>query len=265
MKRIQYLAVAIVAVAILSGDAVAQQPSNNTQIGRGRLLRKWRSQLNQQQQKQKRPTPAKDGKQPTLAKGAASNAKSQAANQRTGNQKYSRNSANRPTSTRQQQASKAKKRGFGMEVTADKKDNLVVTQVDANGNAAAAGIRRGDFITQLGGVDLGSMEEFKEIAKVLGEGDEMDLQITRRGQKKDFKIQFGEIPQVNETAAQTAGDANTLDPSKASNQLTGPYDFVQQKNNKFQSVLDGPVGYRSNQKTPARSTSSRIRRNGSKR
>lgn len=265
MKRIQYLAVAIVAVAILSGDAVAQQPANNAQFGRGRLLRKWRGQLQQQQQKQKRPTPAKQGKQPTLAKKPESNAKSQAANQRAGNQKYNRNSTNRPTATQQQQARKAKKRGFGMEVTTDKNDNLVVKQVDTNGNAAAAGIRRGDFITQLGGVDLGSIEEFKEIAKVLGEGDEMDLQITRRGQKKDIKVQFGEIPEIKENAEQTAGDSKTVAPTNASNPVTGPYDFVPEKNSKFQSVLERPVSYRSNQTTPNRPTSSRSRRNGSRR
>ena len=116
MKRIQYLVVAIVAVVIFSGDVVAQQPVYNAKFGRGRLLRKWRNDLSGKTQKQKSPTPAKQGKQPTPAKQPDSKPQSQAATQRTGNQKYSRNTATRPTSAQQQATRKAKKRGFGMQV-----------------------------------------------------------------------------------------------------------------------------------------------------
>jgi C-terminal processing protease CtpA/Prc len=259
MKRIQYLVVAIVAVVIFSGDVVAQQPVNNAKFGRGRLLRKWRNDFSGNTQKQKSPTPAKQGKQPTPAKRPDSTSQSNAATQRTGNQKYSRNVATRPSSTRQQATRNAKKRGFGMLVEVDKNEKLVVSQVDSNGNAVAAGIRRGDFITQLGGVDLGSLDEFKEIGKVLGEGDEMDLQISRRGQKKDVKVQYGEIPEIKQTEEQTADDANPVSPTNAGNPVTGPYEFVPQKNSQFRSVLDGPVSYRSNQRTPARPASSGAR------
>ena len=153
-----------------------------------------------------------------------------------------------------------------MRVEVDKNENFVVTHVDSNGNAATAGIRRGDFITQLGGADITAIEEFNEIVKVLGEGDQMELQIARRGQKQDVTVQYGEIPEVKETAKQSAGNSDIASPTKTGNSVTGPYEFVPQNGSQFRSVLEGPVSnYGANQQTQTQPSSSRARYNRSNR
>ena len=266
MKRIQCLLVAIFAVVIFSGDAAAQQPSNQAKFGRGRLLRKWRDDLTGKTQKPKRPTPAQQGKQPTPAQMPSAGKAAQI--QRNGKQQTVGNVATRQSSTgqtpsrqsqsRQSLARSTKRIGFGMQVEVDKEDNFVVTQVDKNGNADEAGIRRGDLITQLGGADIGSLEEFKEIVKVLGEGDQMELQISRNGKKKEVTVQYGEMQEIPATIA----DDNPATPAIAATPVTGPYDFVPQKNNQFRSVLDGPVVNRRGQRVPTRPASSGATLNG---
>ena len=134
--------------------------------------------------------------------------------------------------------------GFGMVVQADKEENLVVLQVDPNGNAAKAGIQRGDYIVQAGGADVGSLDEFNEVAKLLGEGDQIEFQFSRQGQKETVTIQYG--------ATKEFADGETLIDSESDQSrtpVTGQYDFVpQETENGFHSVLDQPI---SNNLAPA--------------
>ncbi len=257
MKRIQYLLVAVLAFGIFGGDAAAQQPDNQTKFGRGRLLRKWRDDLTEKIQKPKRPTPANQGKQPTPAKSPSSNkaAQMQRNNKQQTAKNVTRQSSVRQSPSRQSLARTIKKVGFGMQVEIDRKENFVVTQVDKNGNADEAGIRSGDLITQLGGANIGSLEEFKEIVKVLGEGDQMELQISRNGQKKEVTVQYGEMQEIPATEAGKT-------PAIAATPATNPYEFVPQKNSQFRSVLDGSADFRGSQRIPARPASSGPRLNG---
>jgi hypothetical protein len=80
----------------------------------------------------------------------------------------------------------------------EKSDQYVVAQVTPGGNAAKAGILRGDLIVKFAGADLGSIEEYNEISKILGEGDQIEIQVSRRGKKAELTVQNGELPQLPE-------------------------------------------------------------------
>ena len=88
--------------------------------------------------------------------------------------------------------------GFGMAVVLDKNENLVVAQVAANGNAAEAGIRRGDVLVEAGGVELTSIEELEQIEKVLGAGDQVELKVARNGRAAKVMLQHGQAPALED-------------------------------------------------------------------
>ena len=122
--------------------------------------------------------------------------------------------------------------GMGMEIQVDKNDRFLVVQVDPRGNAAKAGVQRGDMVVKIGGSDLKTKEELTEIIKVLGEGDQMEFQLSRKGKIKEVLIQFGEAPVV--PAGQELIADSTPSPTAEFQQnsigqpLTGRYDFVPQ-------------------------------------
>jgi hypothetical protein len=113
--------------------------------------------------------------------------------------------------------------GFGMQIES-KNEQLIVTKTDSKGNAAEAGVRKGDVLVMVGGVEIGSMEELEEITKILGNGDQLEFEIARRGQKKKVLIQFGEAPEEGEvviarpeTPARKVGNYNFLpEPAESS-------------------------------------------------
>ena len=78
------------------------------------------------------------------------------------------------------------RKGFGFRITDNDKDQLIVTSVDRSGNAAEAGLARGDQVTEIGGIEANSAEEFDEIAKIMGEGDQMDFKIRRGGRAVSY-------------------------------------------------------------------------------
>jgi hypothetical protein len=108
---------------------------------------------------------------------------------------------------------KAKRRGppavgFGMTLSADKSDNVYVSDIDRNGNAADAGIKKGDYILAIGGARIGSAAEFDEIAKVMSNGDQLEFKISRRGRESDLLLTFGEAPELPDEPAQQADVAS---------------------------------------------------------
>ena len=121
---------------------------------------------------------------------------------------------------------------MGMEIQVDKNDRFLVVRVDPRGNAAKAGVQRGDIVVKVGGSDLKTKEELTEIIKVLDEGDQMEFQLSRKGQIKEVLIQFGEAPIV--PAGQELIADSTPSPTAEFQQnsigqpLTGRYDFVPQ-------------------------------------
>ena len=129
------------------------------------------------------------------------------------------NSKNKKTT----KPSVAKRSGFGMQLDI-KSDQVTVTKVDSRGNAAEAGVKKGDVVLEAGGAEIGSLEEFNEIAKILGQGDQLEFKVVRRGKKQDILIQFGETPEVEEVA-------KTSEPKKEND-----YRFVPKRDDNSQTA-----------------------------
>lgn len=108
--------------------------------------------------------------------------------------------------------------GFGFRVSANDRDQLIVTAVERAGNAAEAGVVRGDQIIEIGGIESTSSEEFDEIAKIMGQGDQMDFKIRRGGREKKVTIQFGNLPELEESETSSSAASSS---SKSSR-----YDFA---------------------------------------
>jgi len=88
--------------------------------------------------------------------------------------------------------------GFGMAI--QKSGELFfVSQIDPRGNAAAAGLRRGDVIENIGGAPIKVVEEYAAIAKAMRGGDRVEFEVSRRGSKPEKVIvQFGKAKPVEQ-------------------------------------------------------------------
>ena len=187
--KVRTCLLAAIAVTLLTTTTFADGPFDKF-IPRGRLLRKLRDDvLGTPEPKQ--PTPAK---RPDVA-----------------NQKGP-TPATRPAGQQQQQQPTRPQMvnsgadGFGMAVVVDKQQRVVVAQVAPNGNAAEAGLQRGDVILEAGGVELAAIEEYKEIAKMLGAGDQLELKVARRGRPSKVMLQYGQPPSLKDVEV---GDVDT--------------------------------------------------------
>ncbi len=151
---------------------------------------------------------------------------------------YAPRSAAVPAKVDTRKDSKQTSVGFGMQIES-KNDQLIVTKTDSKGNAAEAGVRKGDVVVMVGGVEIGSIEELEEITKILGNGDQLEFEIARRGKKEKVLIQFGEAPEEGEVVierpeipAKKVGNYNFLpEPAESS---TGGFHSVL-KDNRDQS------------------------------
>lgn len=85
--------------------------------------------------------------------------------------------------------------GFGMEVS-KRRDRIVVSKIDPRGNAAEAGLRSGDIILEIGGLEVENVEDFDEFTKILGEGDQMEFKFSSRGKERTAIVSFGEVAEV---------------------------------------------------------------------
>lgn len=83
--------------------------------------------------------------------------------------------------------------GFGVIVQAAKNNDLVVTRVHPQGNGVAAGLRPGDIVKTVGGVELTSVEEYDQITKGLGGGDQMEFEVVRRGRPEKTLVTYGTL------------------------------------------------------------------------
>ena len=128
-------------------------------------------------------------------------------------------------------ATRSKRNGFGFQIALSSKEKLIVSSVDRGGNAEEAGLRRGDQILEIGGIEATSVEEFDEIAKVMGQGDEMEFKFGRSGRDKKVNIRFGQLPEME--------DIKDLETAKTTDEKR--YDFAPPSSNDFKgskSVLD---------------------------
>ena len=79
-------------------------------------------------------------------------------------------------------------------------DDFFIGRIDPRGNAAEAGLRRGDLIEEIGGAPIQVMEEFDAIAKAMRGGDRVEFKVSRRGSKAEkVVVQFGEPAPVEES------------------------------------------------------------------
>ena len=152
-----------------------------------------------------RPTPAQISQQ---ARDAANSSRNS----------YSRdNSAyRRPTPPSPQPESRSANRGqgsgFGMSVK-EKGDSVIVSRIVPNGNAAEAGLRTGDQIVELGGLEIQNAQDFDEFAKILGQGDQMEFKIRSRGKKKTVMVTYGQAPPPS--AVESPGEAPGFTPGRS--------------------------------------------------
>ncbi len=80
--------------------------------------------------------------------------------------------------------------GFGMQLE-ETNDGLTVAKITPGGNADRAGLKRGDQIVQLGGVEVQTQAEWNEIAQILSAGDQIQIEWSRRGEKIVQDLGFG--------------------------------------------------------------------------
>ncbi len=245
MNRIHLLLVAVIATTVCAGSTIAEKPSDK--FGRGRLLRKWRDDLIGKTEKQNQQNANKNKKQPTPAKRPANGqtptpARRPAAMQTSANQTKG---AQQPAlSNKEIQSRRKTVEKFGMLVQKDSKGRFFVAQTSPKGNAVEAGVQRGDQLIQIGGTDLESIEEFYEISGILGEGDAIEFQISRRGQKKTVMISYGEAPQ-GEATEEIASSKTKATQASAKNR----YGYQGKSSKDFRSVLDRSGSFfRSNSK-----------------
>ncbi len=71
---------------------------------------------------------------------------------------------------------------------------LLIEQVDPQGAGAVAGLRRGDVIVSVGGIEARNEADLTSIAKIMQPGDQVEFEILRRGQPKKILVQFGDVP-----------------------------------------------------------------------
>ena len=129
----------------------------------------------------------------------------------------------------------ATRTGFGLRLDTNRNDELYVASVVPGGNAAKAGIRRGDTILEIGGVEATSVEEYDQISKAMSEGDQMEFRIERHGQTDKMLVAWGEAPDLENL--ETTTDLGPA-PRKNSDGKERNYDFVPPAGG-GKSVLDG--------------------------
>ena len=138
--------------------------------------------------------------------------------------------------------------GFGMMLNTNDNNDLYVARIQPGGNAAKAGLRPGDQIVAAGGGKLTAIEEFKQIAKSLGQGDQIEIEYVRQGKKQKSILQFGVAP--------TEGAVVHAQPAAPKKATRMPHSV----GSGMQSVLAAPIEHVSRLQAPAVSKqSNRIR------
>lgn len=69
---------------------------------------------------------------------------------------------------------------------------LVVDKISKQGAAWLAGIREGDVLTKVGGLNVATKEELASVLRILKDGDQIEFEYARRGKEKTAIVQFGD-------------------------------------------------------------------------
>ena len=127
--------------------------------------------------------------------------------------------------------------GFGFSVAENDNGQIVVSNVERGGNAAEAGIRRGDRIKEIGGIEAATAGEFDEIAKIMSAGDQMEFKIARSGQQKTLTVQYGESSE--DVASSDSQDTSIISNNSRSTGNARRFDFAPpQQASQSQSILN---------------------------
>ncbi len=221
---LRLILIAFLAMIIMSDALFAQSQSS----GRGRFLQRIRDdvfgvdksqpsqpQNSQNSQSGRQPTPISNSPNTRSQFGPASNA------------------APGPSAV-------PNRNGFGFNVTVSDKGQLFVSQVDRQGNAAEAGVRQGDRIEEIGGIESNTVLEFEEIAKIMQQGDQMEFKISRNGQDSKVMVQYGNARQPEPEAASSSIELPNANSNREDNRS---YDFAPplSASSRSKSVLDSPA------------------------
>ena len=217
-RRTQFSLIAITCVGVLCPTAANADNPFDKLIPRGTLLKKLKQEIAEEfgGEKAKAPTPAlRPADRPTAGDGARGPRPANARNSK--NLRRQPTLATRPlppmTDTKKRNAldrpvavsSKTlAPQGFGVVIQATKNDDLIVTRVSPHGNGAQAGLRPGDIVKTVGGVDLTSVEEYRHITKGLGGGDQMEFEVVRRGRPEKALVTYGTLPMTSDSGAKPA-------------------------------------------------------------
>ena len=93
----------------------------------------------------------------------------------------------------QQYSSDALKEQFGTD------KGIYVASVSPNGGAAAAGLQQGDVITQVNGVEVGTMNKLNQELVKYAIGDSVTLKVMRDKEEHTFEVQLGGVAIFEDT------------------------------------------------------------------
>lgn len=132
--------------------------------------------------------------------------------------------------------------GFGMAIQ-QSGDSFFVGQIDPRGNAAAAGLRAGDLIENVGGAPIKVIDEYEAIGKAMRGGDRVEFEVSRRGSKPEkVFVQFGQPEPTKESEEPNKIEiAPTYEPTPAaptSRTITDQY--KPQSGSGLRSIYDKP-------------------------
>jgi S1-C subfamily serine protease len=80
------------------------------------------------------------------------------------------------------------------------RNGVLVADVDPNGAAAKAGIRRGDVIRKVNGQDVNTPNALRNRIAMTDPGSEVTLTIIRDGKEQEVKLRLGELRAAADTA-----------------------------------------------------------------
>jgi S1-C subfamily serine protease len=80
------------------------------------------------------------------------------------------------------------------------RNGVLVADVDPNGAAAKAGIRRGDIIRKVNGQEVNTPNALRNRIAMTEPGSEVTLTIIRDGREQDIKLRLGELRAAAEPA-----------------------------------------------------------------
>ena len=229
---IRFLLIAVIATFMFTNLEMTHAQSSR----RGRFMQRLREDIlnanrnsagKQNPQSERQPTPI--------------NSKSGSNQSRYNSKSYTGSSAKAKSTS-----SVPKRNGFGFNVAENDDDQLYVSWVDRNGNAAQAGVRRGDRIKEIGGIESKTLQEFEEIAKIMSPGDQMEFKISRSGRDQKIMVPFGQMPKPDAAELTTSNEQTAPPESNAPRR----YDFAPPSgSNNMKSVLNSQSIYRSQPQT----------------